>query len=73
LHASSVACQVLAWIYVRKKDLTGIDPKHRTMFRTKLELAVEVLRVVARYQDCDERIAHFTIIERRAVLVRRRE
>jgi hypothetical protein len=31
-------------MYVRKKDLLGIDPKHRPDFRTKLELAVELLR-----------------------------
>jgi hypothetical protein len=31
-------------MYVRKKDLPGIDPKHRPAFRTKLELAVELLR-----------------------------
>ncbi|WP_250847206.1 hypothetical protein [Aquisphaera insulae] len=28
----------------RKKDLPGIAPKHRPPFRTKLELAVELLR-----------------------------
>jgi hypothetical protein len=31
-------------MYVRKKDLAGIAPKHRPEFRTKLELAVELLR-----------------------------
>jgi hypothetical protein len=31
-------------MYVRRKDLVGIDPKHRPAFRTKLELAVELLR-----------------------------
>jgi hypothetical protein len=31
-------------MYVRAKDLPGIDPKHRPEFRTKLELAVELLR-----------------------------
>src|SRR5918995_819576 len=31
-------------MYVRAKDLIGIDPKHRPAFRTKLELAVELLR-----------------------------
>ena len=33
-----------ARLYVREKDLPGIDPKHRPEFRTKLELAVELLR-----------------------------
>jgi hypothetical protein len=33
----------LARLYVRAKDLPGIDPKHRPEFRTKLELAVELL------------------------------
>jgi len=31
-------------MYVLKRDLAGIDPKHRPAFRTKLELAVELLR-----------------------------
>jgi hypothetical protein len=31
-------------LYVRKKDLPAIDPKHWPVFRTKLELAVELLR-----------------------------
>jgi hypothetical protein len=35
---------LLARLYVRKKDLPAIDPKHRPTFRTKLELAVELLR-----------------------------
>lgn len=39
-----IALPLLARMYVRKKDLTGIDPKHRPEFRTKLELAVELLR-----------------------------
>ena len=34
----------LARLYVRKKDIPGIDPEHRPEFRTKLELAVELLR-----------------------------
>ena len=38
------ALPLLARLYVRKKDLPGIDPKHRPAFRTKLELAVELLR-----------------------------
>jgi hypothetical protein len=39
-----IALPLLARLYVRKKDLPGIDPKHRPAFRTKLELAVELLR-----------------------------
>ena len=40
----TIALPLLARMYVRKKDLPGIDPKHRPEFRTKLELAVELLR-----------------------------
>src|SRR3982750_1412865 len=40
----TIALPLLARMYVRKKDLPGIDPKHRPAFRTKLELAVELLR-----------------------------
>jgi hypothetical protein len=39
-----IALPLLARMYVRKKDLPGIAPKHRPEFRTKLELAVELLR-----------------------------
>lgn len=39
-----VALPLLARLYIREKDLPGIDPKHRPAFRTKLELAVELLR-----------------------------
>jgi DDE superfamily endonuclease len=39
-----VALPLLARLYVRKADLPGIDPKHRPAFRTKLQLAVELLR-----------------------------
>jgi hypothetical protein len=39
-----VALPLLARLYVRAKDLIGIPPKHRPPFRTKLELAVELLR-----------------------------
>jgi hypothetical protein len=38
------ALPLLARLYVRKKDLAGIDPKHRPRFRTKLELAVELVQ-----------------------------
>jgi hypothetical protein len=40
----TIALPLLARLYVRKTDLPGIDPKHRPPFRTKLELAVELLR-----------------------------
>ena len=40
----TVALPLLSRLYVRKKDLPGIDPKHQPDFRTKLELAVELLR-----------------------------
>ena len=39
-----VALPLLPRLYVRKVDLPGIDPKHRPAFRTKLQLAVELLR-----------------------------
>lgn len=40
----TIALPLLARLYVRKKDLPAIGPKHRPEFRTKLELAVELLR-----------------------------
>ena len=40
----TIALPLLARLYVREKDLPGIAPKHRPVFRTKLELAVELLR-----------------------------
>src|SRR4051812_46151191 len=39
-----VALPLLARLYVREKNLPGIAPKHRPAFRTKLELAVELMR-----------------------------
>jgi hypothetical protein len=39
-----VALPLLARLYVRRKNLGGIDPRHRPPFRTKLELAVELMR-----------------------------
>lgn len=39
-----IALPLLSRLDVRKKDLPTIDPKHRPAFRTKLELAVELLR-----------------------------
>lgn len=38
-----IALPLLARLYVRKKDLAGIDKPHRPAFRTKLELAVELV------------------------------
>jgi hypothetical protein len=38
------ALPLLARLYVRQEDLAGIAPKHRPAFRTKLELAVELVR-----------------------------
>ncbi len=40
----TIALPLLSRLYVRKKTLPKIDPKHRPEFRTKLELAVELLR-----------------------------
>jgi len=39
-----IALPLLARLYVRRKDLGSIDPWHRPPFRTKLELAVELVR-----------------------------
>jgi hypothetical protein len=39
-----IALPLLSRLYVRKKDLPTIHPKNRPAFRTKLELAVELLR-----------------------------
>lgn len=41
---SVIALPLLSRLYVRKKYLPDIDPNHRPDFRTKLELAVELLR-----------------------------
>lgn len=35
---------LLARLYVREKDLDGIDPKDRPAFRTRLEMAVDLVR-----------------------------
>lgn len=40
----TIALPLLCRLYVRRKDLPKIDAKHRPEFRTKLELAVELLR-----------------------------
>jgi hypothetical protein len=39
-----IALPLLSRLYVRKKDLPAIDPKHRPEFRTKLVMAVELMR-----------------------------
>lgn len=39
-----IALPLLARLYVRKKNLESIAPKHRPAFATKLQLAVELLR-----------------------------
>src|SRR5262249_40336544 len=39
-----VALPLLARLYVREKDLGGIAPRHRPPFKTKLELACELVR-----------------------------
>src|SRR5439155_15468148 len=44
-----VALPLLARLYVRRKDLPGIDPGHRPPFRTKLELAVDLVRWAVRW------------------------
>jgi hypothetical protein len=44
-----VALPLLARLYVRAKDLPGIDLGHRPPFRTKLELAVDLVRWAIRW------------------------
>ena len=39
-----IALPLLAKLYVRRKNLGSIDARHRPPFRTKLELAVELMR-----------------------------
>jgi hypothetical protein len=39
-----IALPLLARLYVRQKDLPSIAPKYRPAFRTKLEMAVELMR-----------------------------
>jgi hypothetical protein len=39
-----IALPLLARLYVRDKNRAGIAPKHRPPFRTKLELAVDLMR-----------------------------
>lgn len=45
----TIALPLLSRLYVRKKDLPDIDPEHRPEFRTKLVLAVELLRWAKRW------------------------
>jgi hypothetical protein len=40
----AIALPLLARLYVRRKNLASIDPPHRPPFRTKLELAAELVR-----------------------------
>ena len=40
----TIALPLLSRFYIRKKDLPAIASKHRRTFRTKLEMAVELLR-----------------------------
>ncbi|MDG3007717.1 hypothetical protein [Paludisphaera mucosa] len=47
-----IALPLPSRLYVRKSDLPGIDPKHRPTFRTKLELAVELLRRAKSWSGC---------------------
>ena len=42
-HWGVTALPLLARLYIRRKDLTSIEPKHRPAFRTKLEQAVELM------------------------------
>jgi len=44
-----IALPLLARLYVRRKDLGSIDARHRPPFRTKLELAVELLQWAVRH------------------------
>jgi hypothetical protein len=44
-----IALPLLARLYVRRKDLPGIDPKHRPAFRTKLEPAADLMRWAVRW------------------------
>ena len=44
-----IALPLLARLYVRRKNLGSIDPPHRPPFRTKLELAVELVRWAVRW------------------------
>jgi hypothetical protein len=43
----TIALPLLARLYIREKDLPAVAPRHRPAFRTKLELAVELLRWAA--------------------------
>jgi hypothetical protein len=44
-----IALPLLARLYVRRKNLGSIDPPHRPPFKTKLELAVELVRWAVRW------------------------
>ena len=47
INWGTIALPLLARLYIRKKDLPAIHPKHRPTFRTKLEMAVELLEWAA--------------------------
>lgn len=40
----TIALPLLARLYIRKKHLASIDPKHRPAFQTKLEQAVDLMK-----------------------------
>lgn len=44
-----IALPLLSRLYVRRKDLPSVDPKHRPEFRTKLVMAVELMRWAKRW------------------------
>ena len=43
----AIALPLLAKLYIREKDLPAVHPKHRPTFRTKLEMASELLEWAA--------------------------
>ena len=46
-----IAWPLLARLYVRTKNLTSIDKKHRPKFRTKLAMAVELMQWAKKWLD----------------------
>jgi hypothetical protein len=47
----TVALPLLSEVYVRRKDVEAMAPDHRVEFRTKLEMAGELLRWVQAWRD----------------------
>jgi hypothetical protein len=45
----AIALPLLDRLYVRERNLGSIDPRHRPAFRTKLELAVDLMRWAVRW------------------------